>query len=495
MVKQIPVETEQGFATGTIAGIHLHVEPPLKEAWIRQLFERQAATALQLRKSTAAQRVATLKRLRAAVLTHADAIREAARIDMGKPAVEVDATEILGVLMELREAIRHTRRWMRPRRVWPTAFMLGTQAWVRHEPRGRCLIISPWNYPVYLSLVPLVSAIAAGNTVILKPSEMTPNLSAVLSRIVRNVFDEQEVALFEGDAGLSSLLLSLPFDHIFFTGSPAVGKVVMGAAAKNLASCTLELGGKSPTVIDGTADLRLAAKAVLWAKFLNLGQTCLAPDHVYVHESVREPFLRHCRELLIERYGADAATQRDSPDLARIVNRRHTERLAGLLSDAISHGARVLAGGEVREAENYIAPTLIDRPPLDSAVMQEEIFGPILPVVGYDTIDEAIAFVNARPRPLALYYFGARDRNLEAVLERTLSGGVTVNNTALHVVQENLPFGGVGPSGMGEYHGRAGFDRFSKLKPVFIDGRWSAASLLAPPYGRRFRAILGLLKR
>jgi aldehyde dehydrogenase (NAD+) len=451
------------------------------EAEIRRIFESQRDTALRLRTSTAKERVAKIKRLRDAVLAHADAIYAAAAADFKKPPAEVDLTEILPVMVEASEAIRSTRKWMKPKGVWPTRMMMGTKSWVQHEPKGRCLIISPWNYPVNLTFGPLVSAIAAGNTAILKPSEMTPNLSAVMAKITKEVFTPDEVALIEGDASVSTALLALPFDHIFFTGSPAIGKVVMAAAAKHLTSVTLELGGKSPTIIDQTADLDTAAGNILWGKYTNAGQTCIAPDHIYVHESVKDAFVQKTVSALKKTYGESGEQQKNSPDLARIVNQRHTQRIAGLLDEAKQRGAKVLCGGEVSEPDCYIAPTLLENLPKDAKIMQEEIFGPLLPIIPYNDLDQVIGEINAMPKPLALYVWSRDRHNIEQVMKRTSSGGACINHTVVQYAHGNLPFGGVNNSGIGNAHGLYGFKAFSHERAV-VRSRIMLAKMFFPPY-------------
>ena len=293
---------------------------------IHRAFESQRATALCWRESTAEERIARIRKLRDAVQAAAGDIRRAAAADLRKPEVEVDLTELFTVISEANMAMRKLKRWMKPTRAGFSPLMAGTQGRIEYQPRGRCLIISPWNYPVNLTFCPLVLALAAGNTAILKPSEMTPNLSAVMQQIVDRTFAPDEVALFQGDAEVAKTLLELPFDHIFFTGAPALGKVVMAAAAKHLTSVTLELGGKSPTIVDASADLKTAARNICWSKFMNNGQTCIAPDHIYVHESVADAFVEQAKARLSEVYGADDDARLDSPDLARIVNERHTGR-------------------------------------------------------------------------------------------------------------------------------------------------------------------------
>ncbi len=440
--------------------------PGQDTARIRDVFARQRETALRLRSSTASERIAKIKRLRDAVLARTETWYEAAFADFKKPCGEVDLAEILPVVAEANDAMRNVESWMKPTGVWPTMLLAGTSSYIKYEPRGRCLIISPWNYPVNLTFSPVVSAIAAGNTVIIKPSEMTPNLSAAMSALVRDTFPEDEMAIFEGDASISTALLELPFDHIFFTGSPAIGKVVMAAAAKHLASVTLELGGKSPTIVDASADLDLAAQNIMWGKFTNSGQTCIAPDHVYVHESVKEAFVGRCRAMLEKAYGKDGDAQRQSPHLARIVNMRHTARVKALLDDATAGGAKVLTGGEAVVGECYIAPTLLEHIAPDAKIMSEEIFGPLLPIIAYTSLDEVIDRINADPKPLALYVFSRTEANIQKLLTQTSSGGACINHTVVQYLHGRLPFGGVNNSGMGMAHGHFGFRSFSHERAV-----------------------------
>ena len=433
---------------------------------MHEVFERQASTALRLRSSTAHERIEKIRKLRDTVIAHTEGWYRAAYADFKKPQGEVDLAEILPVCLEANEAIRKLKKWMKPTRVWPTLLTFGMRSYVQYVPRGRCLIIGPFNYPVNLTLGPLVSAIAAGNTAILKPSELTPNLSALICKVVREVFTEDEVAIFEGEADVSQALLELPFDHIFFTGSPMIGKYVMGAAAKNLTSVTLELGGKSPTIIDESADLQLAAINVMWAKFANAGQTCIAPDHVFVHESVKDAWVACCREQLKKAYGTTLAEQKDSPYLAHIVNARHTTRIKALLDDATAKGARALAGGGTHEGECFIQPTLLDQVSDQSRIMDEEIFGPLLPIIGYRDIGEVITKINEGQKPLALYIYSRNNANIERVLTFTVSGGACVNHALMQFMHGNLPFGGINNSGIGNAHGHYGFKAFSHERGV-----------------------------
>jgi aldehyde dehydrogenase (NAD+) len=447
---------------------------------IPDIFERQRATALRLRSSTAAERIAKIARLRDAFIANTQAWYEAGHADFKKPAGEVDLTEILPVVVEANDAIRNLKAWMKPTRVWPTMLMAGTSGYIQYEPRGRCLIISPWNYPVNLTFGPLVSAIAAGNTAIIKPSEMTPHLAAAMGKLVRDVFPEDEVALLEGDAAISQELLELPFDHIFFTGSPGIGRVVMAAAAKHLTSVTLELGGKSPTIVDESADLNLAAQNILWGKYTNDGQTCIAPDHIFVHEGVKDAFVARCKTLLDKAYGADGVAQKATPHLARIVNQRHTERIKGLLDDATSRGARVLAGGTVSVADSFVAPTLLDNIPADARINSEEIFGPLLPIYGFSNLDEVIRRINADPKPLALYVFSRTKAHIERVMQETTSGGACINHSVMQFLHARLPFGGVNNSGIGNAHGHFGFKTFSHERAVVRTRLSLAAKLFGP---------------
>ncbi len=451
-------------------------------ARMQAVFDSQLETALRWRQSTARERLARITRLRDAMMARREQFYAAFAQDYRKSPAEVEGSEFLPVMEEIRHARGLLKRWMKPTRMWPTSTMLGTSAWVQYQPRGRVLIIAPWNYPLSLCFGPLVSALAAGNTAIIKPSEMMPAVSRLMASVIAEVFPDQEVALFEGAAPTSSALLAMPFDHIFFTGSPAVGKIVMTAAARHLTSVTLELGGKSPTIVDQSANLRLAAETIMWGKFINNGQTCVAPDLLYVHASVKDAFIAACKTVLQARYGASAAAQKQNPDLTRIVNRRHTARVAGLLADAVARGAQVHCGGDVDEAACYIAPTLLDNVAAGSAILDEEIFGPLLPIIGYTELDQVIGAINAAPKPLALYIWSRTESNITRVLERTSSGGACVNHCVAQFAHGNLPFGGVNNSGMGNAHGAYGFKAFSHERAVLRSSPLMLIKLFFPPY-------------
>jgi len=460
---------------------------PAVRGEIHRVFELQQATALRLRSSTPDERIGRLQRLRRALLGHWDAIVQAAAADFRRPAAEAELTELLPVLQEIADTCRHLKRWLKPRKVRATSMMIGTQAWTRYEPRGRCLIIAPWNYPVTLAFGPLVPAIASGNTVMIKTSEIAPKFSAVMLRVIREAFPEDEVAIFEGDVSVATALLELPFDHMFFTGAPAIGKVVMAAAARHLSSVTLELGGKSPTIIDASADLEMAVKTIAWGKFINSGQTCIAPDHVYVHESVRERVVELFRHWIGRWYGEGGAAKEKA--FTRVINERHSRRIAGLLDDAVGRGATVLSGGTVDIGEHFIAPTMLGSIPRDAKIMQEEIFGPVLPIIGFTDIGEVIDRINQAPKPLALYIWSRTEAHIDRVSRQTSAGATCINHVGVHFLHHNLPFGGVNNSGIGSYHGEWGIRAFSHER-AFLRTRVMLARFFFPPYTPGFRRLV-----
>nr|WP_315427191.1 aldehyde dehydrogenase family protein [uncultured Albidiferax sp.] len=465
---------------------------------IDAIFAGQASTSLALRGSTLAARRDKLVRLRDALLARRTDLYVAFKNDLGKPAVEVDMTELLPVVDEVGYALSHLKRWMRPHRVTPTLTMLGTTAKIVYQPRGRCLVIGPWNYPLNTLLGPLVSAVAAGNTVILKPSEMTPHVNGVVTSLIAELFDPAEVAVVHGGVATSQHLLALPFDHIFFTGSPAVGKIVMAAAAQHLTSVTLELGGKSPVIVDETADLQHAAELITWGKCTNAGQTCVAPDHVFVHRSVRDRFVDLCQQAIATRFGTSEAAISGSPDFGRMINPRHAERVGGLIDDAVARGARLLAGGGHDASSRYVAPTLLTDVPADARISGEEIFGPVLPIEAYDALDDVIQRINAAPKPLALYLWSKSRHNAAQVLAQTSSGGFCLNHCVQQYAHSGLPFGGVNNSGIGNAHGFFGFKAFSHERAFLASGPFMAVKLFFPPYTalsqRLSRSLLQLLR-
>lgn len=457
------------------------LHPSSAHAEIDRLYDLQQRHRAAVAATTAAQRIEKLRRLETAILARKDEIRAAMWSDYRKPASEVDLSEIYPIVSEARHAARHLRRWMKPKRVPTRLALFGAQSRIVHEPKGVVLIISPWNFPFNLSLGPLVSAVAAGNCVILKPSEMTPASAACMKRILGDLFDESEVAVVEGDARVAEALLEKKFDHIFFTGSPAVGRIVMKAAAEHLTSVTLELGGKSPVIVDETANLDDAAKKVAWGKYFNSGQICIAPDYVLVHEKVRAPFLEKLR--------ASIAALGEEGARGVIVNDRHASRVKRLFDSAVAGGANVVTGGSFRERD--IAPIVLTDVAADAPVMQEEIFGPILPVLTYASLDDAIAQIATREKPLVLYIFSRSRRVVQDILRRTTAGGTVVNQTLIHFFELSLPFGGVGHSGVGKAHGFYGFEAFSNPRGVMTQRLpFSAIELLYPPYKGKLKQFL-----
>lgn len=382
---------------------------------------------------------------------------------------------------------------MRPHPVRRIITLLSTKSWIQYEPRGVVLIIAPWNYPFELNVAPLISAIAAGNCVIIKPSELAKHTSILIVRMITELFPENEVAVFEGEKEVSIELLKHPFDHIFFTGSTAVGKKVMEAAAKNLSTVTLELGGKSPTIVDKSANLKDAAEKIIWSKFMNCGQTCIAPDYLLVHKSVSKQFSIRLKNSIQKFYVNSNTDSSTFKDYACIINKNHYNRLKNVLEETVKSGANIDIGGELNENAKFISPTILSNISTDSKIMAEEIFGPILPIVEYEDTKEAIAFINKKPKPLALYIFCNDKITVDTILTNTSSGGVCINDAVIYFSQINLPFGGVNASGMGRAHGFHGFKTFSNEKAVLKQGRFSPLKLIYPPYTKRVQKIVDLM--
>ncbi len=429
-------------------------------------------------------RIMMLQKLKQVINKNQDAVLSALHEDMRKPATEAYISEIYLVQREIEIALKKIKQWSTPVKVATPPVLFKAASWLYPEPYGVALIISPWNYPFQLLIDPLVGAIAAGNCTVLKPSELSPATSSIISRIISETFDPAYIAVVEGGIKESSMLLSLHFDYIFYTGSTAVGKVVMKAAAENLVPVTLELGGKSPCIVDRDADLIVAARRIVKGKFFNAGQTCIAPDYLYVHRDIKKELLDNIINLIAESYGSDPST---SPAYARIINDRHHARLAGIMKGDI------ITGGAVKQRERYIAPTLIGSVKWNDPIMQEEIFGPILPVLDFENLDEVIREINSRPKPLALYYFSRDKKQQEKILSRTSSGGVCINDTMEQIVSEYLPFGGVGASGMGSYHGRSSFDTFTHTKSVLKKSFYFDVKMKYAPYRLAFKTMKKLL--
>ena len=463
---------------------------------LERLFALQRDAFAQERFPPLAVRKRRVERVLEIVTKHEKALCAAVAQDFGhRSHHETRLAELFFVAAEARTALNHLREWMRTRRVSTPLHLLPASSRILRQPLGVVGIISPWNYPVQLGLAPAIGALAAGNRVLLKPSEVTPATSALLENLVSRLFDEDEFAVVLGDAAVGHAFAMQRWDHLFFTGSTTVGRLVALAAAANLVPVTLELGGKSPAIFDHDTDLAVAVPRLVSGKLLNAGQTCIAPCYAMVPEARVDEFVAAVGDAVKSMY----PTLAGNPDYTAVVNARHYQRLKGLLDDARAKGARIVPLNPAKEAlpasARKIAPTLILDVTDDMRVMQEEIFGPLLPVEAVADLDDAIARVNARPHPLALYYFGDDDARRERVLRETMSGGVTVNDTLLHFANEALPFGGVGPSGQGAYHGEGSFVLFSNEKPVFTQARLAATRLLNPPYGALFDSVLSVLNR
>ena len=460
---------------------------------LRARFDRMHAATRAGDAPSYDERMRSLDRLERMLLDRRDAFARAVAEDFGhRSADETLLAETFVTVQGIRHTKKHLRAWMR-NETRPTSWLfLPGRSEIRWQPLGVVGIVSPWNYPVQLAFAPLAGVLAAGNRALLKPSELTPATSALIADAVRETFDPELVHVILGGAETGEAFTHLPFDHLVFTGSTRLGKIVMKAAAENLVPVTLELGGKSPVIVLDDAPLGEVAMSIATGKLLNAGQTCIAPDYVLVPEGKVEALVAELQRAAAKMY----PTLRDNPDYTSIVNDRHRGRLLGYLDEARRAGVRAIElnpANESFDGTRKLAPTVLVEPADDLAVMQDEIFGPILPLRSYRGLDEAIRFVNDRPRPLALYVFGRARAAIERVLDRTVSGGVTVNDTLLHIAQDDLPFGGVGPAGMGAYHGREGFEMFSKKKPVFHQARLNGTGILRPPYGSKVQRLVGML--
>jgi coniferyl-aldehyde dehydrogenase len=463
---------------------------------LKRRLEAQRAAFHRRRAPDYRDRMIALAKLRDAVRARQDELVDAVSSDFGgRSRQETLLLELFPFYDQIRHARRHLRSWMRRRSVRNTWYLQPARAWYQYQPLGVVGVIGAWNYQLLLTLGPVVDAVAAGNHVMIKPSEVTPQSAELIARIIADAFPPEYLCCVTGGPEVASTFSALPFDHLFFTGSARVGKQVMHAAAQNLTPVTLELGGKSPALLHESYPFVRAVERVITGKLYNAGQTCVAPDYLLLPEGRETAFEAEAARVVGKLYPRLV----DNPDYTRIVNGRHYERLQALVEDAAAKGARIVAvnpgSGRTGSHNRVMAPTLVFGAPQSAAVMQEEIFGPILPVVPYRTLEEAIDYVNARPRPLAFYYFDEDTRRVDRVLSSTLSGGVTVNDCIYHLGQHRLPFGGVGASGMGQYHGFDGFETFSKKRGVMLQRRWSAASLVRAPYGARARRVIDVLLR
>lgn len=448
---------------------------------IASLLHQQRMHKPAMLRLSAKDKIERIKRIKKAMFDYREEIQDAMYKDFKKPPVEVDMTEIYVIINEANDAISNIKKWMRPQRVPTPINMLGTSGKIKYEAKGNILIIAPWNFPINLVFGPLVSAIAAGNTAIIKPSEFTPHTSTLVEKIIDDIFNKNEVAVINGGVETSTELLKKRFDHIFFTGSPKVGKIVMKAAAAHLTSVTLELGGKSPTIIDKSANIKQAAKKITVGKFINSGQVCISHDYIFVHRSKSEVFVKAFKENITSIYGKDAST---SDSYTRIVNRGNAKRLASLIDEVKEKaGDKITYGGDYDIENCYVSPTVILNPDNDLRVMQEEIFGPIIPIIEYDDIDEVISYINKGEIPLAMYLFSNSSTTIQKIRDYTNSGSLNINETIIHFNNSKLPFGGNSNSGMGKAHGYFGFKAFSHEKGILQQHLpFSAIDLVMPPY-------------
>jgi acyl-CoA reductase-like NAD-dependent aldehyde dehydrogenase len=419
-------------------------------------------------------RVRQLKKLAQLITENDQLIFEAVHQDLRKPAIEAFSSEILIALSEINYVLKHLKSWMKPQNVGTPATLFPSSSCIYAEPLGVVLIVAPWNYPFALTIQPLIGAIAAGNCAVLKPSEQTPHTSKAITQLINKNFDPSFITAIEGGIETNQALLAEKFDHIFFTGGTAIGKIVMEAAAKYLTPVTLELGGKSPCIVDAETNLEITAKRIIWGKFYNAGQTCVAPDYLLVQKNIKSALIEKLLEFVKTFYGNDP---QQSPDLARIVNDRQFDRLVNLLDEG-----KILIGGNHDRSDRFIAPTLIDSIDPNSKIMSDEIFGPILPILEYDQLSDAIAFVNARPKPLALYFFSSNKQNQQRILQEVSYGGGCLNDIIMHLGNPELPFGGVGNSGIGSYHGKSTFDTFSHRKSILKNSFRFDLKFRYPPY-------------
>ena len=427
-----------------------------------------------------------LKRLQKEIIKRENDIIKALNDDFKKSEYEAVMTETSIVLAELKMTLKNIYSWSKPKRILPSMLNFPSSAKLYKEPYGTVLIIAPWNYPYQLAFAPLLGAIAAGNTVVLKPSELTPNVSKITKEIIATVFDKNHVSVVEGGVSVSQELLAQRWDYIFFTGSVPVGRIVAKAAAEHITPVTLELGGKSPCIVDETANIKLAAKRLVWGKFINGGQTCIAPDYLLIHKSVKDKFVTHFKEEIFRAYGENPQVSEDYP---RIVNTKNFNRLALMLKNE-----NCIIGGQTDREKNYIAPTLIDEPSLDSEVMKGEIFGPIFPMISYETEADFDTVIKKYDKPLALYIFTKNNSFAKKMIAKYSFGGGTINDTTVHFANHRLPFGGVGESGIGGYHGKQTFDTFSHNKGVVTRGNWLDVPTRYAPYKGKLKQLKILMK-
>jgi aldehyde dehydrogenase (NAD+) len=457
---------------------------------IRKIYQKQQTKRWELALTNAAQRIEKLTRLKDTLMDRRAAMHQALLDDFGKHPAESDLSELLPTIAEIKHTIRNLTKWMKPKKVKTPKVLMGTQSHIRYEAKGLVLILSPWNYPINLLLNPLISSIAAGNCSMVKPSSKVPHTAGFIESLLSDLYPEDEVAVFNGNSQVSNELLELRFDHIFFTGSLRVGRQVMEKAAKHLTPLTLELGGKSPVVVDQTANVQKAAERIMWGKFINAGQTCVAPDYLLIHKDQLAPFLARAKKVLMQRYGVNEQARRKNPSYCRLVSQAHLQTMQKLLETAVRQGASIEFGGQTEPDQRYMEPTLLTGIDKNSALMQAEIFGPILPILTFEHLDEPIHIIQTKETPLALYVFSNSKTNIEKLFKNTTSGGSCINTTLIHLINPHLPFGGVGQSGLGSYHGFFGFCNLSHERAVLRQGRWDFLRWFYPPYTKKTKGLI-----
>lgn len=461
---------------------------------LKALFEQQRAHQWAVARTSASERIGKLRRLHDAIIANKEAIQQAVWDDLRKSKTEADVAEISALTIQIRYAIRHLRSWMATRHVGGPLALMGTRSAIRYEPKGVCLIISPWNFPILLTLNPLVAAIAAGNCAILKPSEHAPASSALLSSLIAKLFPPEEICVVEGDAAVAQWLTAMPFNHISFTGSPAIAKHVMEAAARNLCSVTLELGGKNPVIVDPSADLDYCAGQLAWINAMNAGQSCVEPDYVLVHRSIHDQLVEKTARATERLYGQTPEARRSSPDLCRLIHERHFQRAKNFLDDAVSRGANVAFGGRMDASERYLEPTLLTQVSDDALLWTDELFCSLLPFRPYDTPEEAIQFTRRFPSPLAFYVFSRNRKHTDYFLSESRAGTTGINDLVLQVINPELPFGGVNNSGIGKSNGHHAFLEFSNSRSVIRQNTiFPLVQSFRPPYDKQPAAVKWLL--
>ena len=463
---------------------------------ITDIFHLQKENAPRINKSSVSERIKKLKSIKSYLTDpkNEKKLVEAIKTDLKRPEVEVLVGEVVTVIQEIDFVSKNLKQWLKPKKVTTPLTLAGSSSYIHYESKGTSLIISPWNYPFQLAITPLIYSIAAGNTAIIKPSEYSAATSAYLEEMIGQLFDENEAKVIQGAVEESQALLNCPFDHMYFTGSTHVGKIVMGAAAKHLSSVTLELGGKSPCIVDDTADISFAAKSLTWGKFFNTGQTCIAPDYILVHKNKAESLIEALKSTIKARFNTDGKGMIHSDSLGRIISERHYVRAKSLLQDAVEKGAEVLIGGETNDNERYVSPTLLHRVNNEMRIMQEEIFSPILPIIPYSDYSAIINQISRLPKPLAMYIFSKNQKNIDAYINDTTAGGTVINDTLIHYGNHHLPFGGVNHSGIGKSHGQYGLYAFMNERAIMRQ-HLGSTKMLHQPYDEKSLKTVRLMSK